>query len=47
MKQKQKQTIPTIFTLAFKITELDQRAQRNIAVRVNESLEVITKKFSR
>ena len=36
-------TIPTIFTLAFKITELDQNAERNIAVRVNESLEVTTK----
>ena len=36
-------TIPTIFTMSFKIQEVDQNATRNIAVRVNDNLEVITK----
>lgn len=36
-------TIPTIFTLAFKIKEIDQNAERNISVRINENMELITK----
>ena len=36
-------TIPTIFTMAFKIKEVDQNATRNIAFRVNEQNEVFTK----
>lgn len=36
-------TIPTIFTLAFKIKEIEQNAERNISVRINENMELITK----
>jgi len=36
-------TIPTIFTLAFKIKEVEQNAERNISVRINENMELITK----
>ena len=38
-------TIPTIFTLAFKIKEFDfgANAERNISVRINENMELITK----
>ena len=36
-------TIPTIFTLAFKIKEIDQNSERNISVRINENMELITK----
>ena len=39
-------TIPTIFTLSFKRKSLDENAERNIALRINESLEVITKNDS-
>ena len=35
-------TIPTIFTMAFKITEVEQNAQRNIAIRINENREITT-----
>lgn len=36
-------TIPTIFTLAFKIKEIEQNAERNISLRINENMELITK----
>ena len=36
-------TIPTIFTMAFKIKEVEQNAERNIAFRINEQNEVFTK----
>ena len=36
-------TITTIFTLAFKIKEIEQNAERNISVRINENMELITK----
>lgn len=36
-------TIPTIFTMSFKIQEVDQNATRNIAFRVDEQNEVFTK----
>ncbi len=38
-------TIPTVFTLAFKIKEFDfgANAERNISVRINENMELITK----
>jgi len=36
-------TIPTIFTLAFKIKELEQDAERNIAVRIDENMELSSK----
>ena len=36
-------TIPTIFTLAFKVKEIDQNAERNIAVRVDENMVFHTK----
>ena len=36
-------TIPTIFTMSFKIQEVEQNATRNIAFRVNEQHEVFTK----
>lgn len=36
-------TVPTIFTLAFKVKEVDQNAERNIAVRINENMELTSK----
>jgi len=36
-------TIPTIFTLAFKIKEVEQNAERNIAVRIDENLTLTSK----
>ena len=36
-------TIPTIFTLAFKVKEIDQNAERNIAVRIDENMIFHTK----
>ena len=36
-------TIPTILTLSFKRKTLDENAERNISLRIDESLEVITK----
>jgi hypothetical protein len=35
-------TIPTIFTMSFKIQAVDQNATRNIAFRVNEQNEIFT-----
>ena len=36
-------TVPTVFTLAFKIKEIDQNAERNIAVRIDENLQLTSK----
>jgi hypothetical protein len=36
-------SVPTIFTLSFKVKEIDQNAERNIAVRIDENMELTSK----